>query len=1259
MNPIKIKQKMSLPIYIILFISLLVHINNQDPHIFTLSNEKIVMIKNDGIYFFTSKMIEEIDRRIIFENIVLSDENQDKINLVQFSLKDDEYFMISIINTIFFFDKNGNIIAYSYLSDSMNDINYTVIPYKKENNYLHYIITYPEKSNDKFVISHFKLDINYPNSNQIITFKNIKIYEEKKPDYSVVKMSKINCVFMFDFNINRDILVCFYSISFRAIEIQAKSFDPKDDFNEIEKNFKNYEIKDMNFEFPNFFSVMANKNKNKALIYLINGYSYMATFDLENYFTELIKIIDINIFKNGFTQHKIFKLIKNNELCIISSINYNFCKLYTLFFNSNFEIDYKAVIDQDTQCINLNSYSSFPNGTIYTIYKIPNNANNTINVNNNLYKIKNLNKNKRKLASSSQKCHEDNEESRIFNLCVSCNQNYIKAETPTDITYDSRFIECYKIGENPENFYLTVDESSESIYRPCYETCASCNGAGDENNNNCKKCAIHYRQNPKNTNDCVATCTYFYYYTFYGQYKCSEGCNCPEEAPLYIFEEKKCTDDCSKEDNYIYQYAGSCYKECPSYTILSENNLCKDDVNDNKCKLSLTPMELQGNSLLDTIDVAAKSFHEEFGYISTHVSYFFNNEFSFVLYQEYECIEELKINITKIEFGECYSNVKEELKLNDNEKIIIALVERKNEKGKSISIFYFYNPRNGQRIDTASICKDDTVVVKKSVTDELNNTDLDMNSMLYLTGQGVDIFNLSGEFYTDICYHFESPNGRDVPLKDRILSFYPNISLCEDECISKGVNLTTMESICECTLSGILNNDLISGNALLENTFGEATEFISNSNLDIMKCYKDVFKGEYMKKNTGGIIVLIILGLQLIFGILFFVISMTEIKRYLTNLSDFFTNLIVIRTKDKKGEKYLKTEKNEKKGKNKSKFYEKNNPPPKNDDKEKEKMKKSDIRETEQKHIKKSSLNKYDLINEEHNSNSQKSFIKLYKDKKQNSKILKKDEKMKNEDLEIFKLREDSKNKDIEKEIKKMQEKYGIDEADYLKTDFDDMEFDDAIKYDNRTFGEYFWDKFKENQIIMNTFVNKENLKPVTIKVILLLLNIDLYFVVNGLFFSESYISELFHLEEEEKFFSYFPRSISRFFYTTIVGVIVSTIMDCILIEEKKVKRVFMREKENHVQVKHEISLIIKSVEKNYIIFMVICFVISLISWYYVSCFNNVYPGVKVEWIKSSITIMIIMQILSFLAGLLIAIIRLISFKCKSEKLYKLKDFFN
>ena len=229
---------------------------------------------------------------------------------------------------------------------------------------------------------------------------------------------------------------------------------------------------------------------------------------------------------------------------------------------------------------------------------------------------------------------------------------------------------------------------------------------------------------------------------------------------------------------------------------------------------------------------------------------------------------------------------------------------------------------------------------------------------------------------------------------------------------------------------------------------------------------------------------------------------------------------------------------------------------------------------------------------------------------------------------------------------------------EYLKPDFDDMDFDDALKYDNRTFCTFYCDRFNQKQIIMNTFFYKENLKPISIKILLFLLNIDLYFVVNGLFFNEEYISQLYHSTEKENFFSFMTRSISRFVYTTLVGVVVGIIIDCIFIEEKKVKHIFIREKDNVIQLKYEIALINRRIKKSYITFIIICLFIAIISWYYVNCFNNVYQGVVSEWIKSSITIMIIMQIISMLTGLIEAILRLISFKCKSEKIYKLKQFF-
>jgi hypothetical protein len=230
-----------------------------------------------------------------------------------------------------------------------------------------------------------------------------------------------------------------------------------------------------------------------------------------------------------------------------------------------------------------------------------------------------------------------------------------------------------------------------------------------------------------------------------------------------------------------------------------------------------------------------------------------------------------------------------------------------------------------------------------------------------------------------------------------------------------------------------------------------------------------------------------------------------------------------------------------------------------------------------------------------------------------------------------------------------------INMEEYLKPDLDDLEYDDAIKEDKRSFCQFVGERLKEKQIIMNTFYYKENIRPITIKIILLLLNIDLYFIFNGLFYNEKYLSELFHSNEEETFFSFIPRSISRFIYTTLVGFIIGIIIDCIFIEERRVKRIFLRERDKPVEIRYEISIIITSIKNRYYIFIFLCLLISIFSWYYAICFNTVYPGIKMEWIKSSITIIIIMQILSIILVLLESVLRSLSFYYKSEKLYKFK----
>ena len=151
----------------------------------------------------------------------------------------------------------------------------------------------------------------------------------------------------------------------------------------------------------------------------------------------------------------------------------------------------------------------------------------------------------------------------------------------------------------------------------------------------------------------------------------------------------------------------------------------------------------------------------------------------------------------------------------------------------------------------------------------------------------------------------------------------------------------------------------------------------------------------------------------------------------------------------------------------------------------------------------------------------------------------------------------------------------------------------------------------------------------------------------------------LYHLDEQDSFFSFIPRSISRFIKTTIVGELIGYIASFFFIEERKIKSIFRREKDNKMALKQSVITLIKELKKRYLSFIIIVFVIIIISFFYLLCFNYVYPYTQEEWVKTSIMVVIIRQILSCLIILLETVLRFLSFRAQSEKIYKFSKVFN
>ena len=158
------------------------------------------------------------------------------------------------------------------------------------------------------------------------------------------------------------------------------------------------------------------------------------------------------------------------------------------------------------------------------------------------------------------------------------------------------------------------------------------------------------------------------------------------------------------------------------------------------------------------------------------------------------------------------------------------------------------------------------------------------------------------------------------------------------------------------------------------------------------------------------------------------------------------------------------------------------------------------------------------------------------------------------------------------------------------------------------------------------------------------------------MFFNEDFVSEF--LKKKTNFISFIETLSKRIIYIALVGIIINYIIDCFFIEEKKLKRIFLREKDNLTILKYEVNQIIRVINKKINLFILFSFVITIFTLYYILCFNIVYPSMKEEWIKTSVIIIVAMQIFSLLECFLESIIRLISFNLKSEKIYKMSYLF-
>ena len=661
----------------------------------------------------------------------------------------------------------------------------------------------------------------------------------------------------------------------------------------------------------------------------------------------------------------------------------------------------------------------------------------------------------------------------------------------------------------------------------------------------------------------------------------------------------------------------------------------------------------------------------EYNYTDSHVSLYRNGDYTITIYIKAKCILELDLGIPKINFGSCYEKVIKKYGSNTSELIIVIIDKIMDSKNtRKVLKFGMHSPLTGKYLNSDEVCQEDKITIIGNIENKLSEANVDIEILKEFVNEGIDIFNMTSPFYKDICFQYNSK--KDIPLKDRILEYFPNITLCEEGYDLLGINMSTITAICECFYSEAKNEENLKDKVLEEAQIGFIEEILSSSNLYVIKCINLVLKPDILKKGYGGFIILSLFIIEIICAVIYCKRNIYSINKYIFIITNKYIKYLLYQKPS--GIKRITNIKNKPNIIQHENTNKNNNPPKQNIQNERKSV--DNIKPNVRKNLPKSKSARKEKINNNinfifNNNNNNKNPNVKNNYNLNNQKSINNKENFKNKGLisvynsknsidvsnvsgkELFSLQRKEFSNSLNSLFPNINDNLEINIEEYLETQYEEMDYDEAIRKDHRKFCESYTEKLKNDQIIINTFWSDEPIRPKSIKIIFLVLQVNLYFFINGLFYDEEYISKIYHLEKDT-FFTMAERFFDNLIYAALAGIVINYIIEFFFIEELKIKKILKMEKDNILILKYEVIKILKSIKNRYLLFIIISFIISLISLVHIFCFNIVYYHTMKEWIAFSLIIILSIQIGSFLISLIQTVIRFISFKFKSEKLFKL-----
>ena len=156
--------------------------------------------------------------------------------------------------------------------------------------------------------------------------------------------------------------------------------------------------------------------------------------------------------------------------------------------------------------------------------------------------------------------------------------------------------------------------------------------------------------------------------------------------------------------------------------------------------------------------------------------------------------------------------------------------------------------------------------------------------------------------------------------------------------------------------------------------------------------------------------------------------------------------------------------------------------------------------------------------------------------------------------------------------------------------DLSDMDYEDIIKNDNRTFIRMYWAYFVYSKINSGTFCTENNLNLFIIKLSFFLFTFEISLFFNAFFYSDEYISDAYYNNGILDFVSVLPKSI----YSTIISYIISELLQTLSNSENELYEI-IKVKTKFKNFERIINIKLKKLRNKLIVCYILIFLLELI----------------------------------------------------------------